>query len=83
MSLDQAFGLKQLANNKTNHYSVNLLTCFVQWLILRCDAEELSLQNRNMIHLHLAIVSAGILGFSEDLTKDSQIDEDVFQNGWS
>ena len=71
--------LKQLANNKTNHYSVNLLTCFVQWLILRCDAEELSLQNRNMIHLHLAIVSAGILGFSEDLTKDSQIDEDVFQ----
>ncbi|WP_312051490.1 tyrosine-type recombinase/integrase [Acinetobacter schindleri] len=71
--------LKQLANNKTNHYSVNLLTCFVQWLILRCDAEELSLQNRNMIHLHLAIVSAGVLGFSEDLTKDSQIDEDVFQ----
>lgn len=71
--------LKQLANNKTNHYSVNLLTCFVRWLILRCDAEELSLQNRNMIHLHLAIVSAGILGFSEDLTKDSQIDEDVFQ----
>lgn len=71
--------LKQFANNKTNHYSVNLLTCFVQWLILRCDAEELSLQNRNMIHLHLAIVSAGILGFSEDLTKDSQIDEDVFQ----
>lgn len=71
--------LKQLANNKTNHYSVNLLTCFVQWLILRCDAEELSLQNRNMIHLHLAMVSAGILGFSEDLTKDSQIDEDVFQ----
>ena len=71
--------LEQLANNKTNHYSVNLLTCFVQWLILRCDAEELSLQNRNMIHLHLAIVSAGILGFSEDLTKDSQIDEDVFQ----
>ncbi|MCO8092348.1 tyrosine-type recombinase/integrase [Acinetobacter pseudolwoffii] len=71
--------LKQLASNKTNHYSVNLLTCFVQWLILRCDAEELSLQNRNMIHLHLAIVSAGILGFSEDLTKDSQIDEDVFQ----
>ncbi|WP_247165972.1 tyrosine-type recombinase/integrase [Escherichia coli] len=71
--------LKQLANNETNHYSVNLLTCFVRWLILRCDAEELSLQNRNMIHLHLAIVSAGILGFSEDLTKDSQIDEDVFQ----
>ena len=71
--------LEQLANNKTNHYSVNLLTCFVQWLILRCDAEELSLQNRNMIHLYLAIVSAGILGFSEDLTKDSQIDEDVFQ----
>src|SRR5690606_40630951 len=27
----------------------------------------------------LAIVSAGILGFSEDLTKDSHIDEDVFQ----
>ena len=71
--------LKQLASNKTNRYSVNLLTCFVQWLILRCDAEELSLQNRNMIHLHLAIVSAGILGFSEDLTKDSQINEDVFQ----
>lgn len=71
--------LKQLANNETNHYSVNLLTCFVRWLILRCDAEELSLQNRNMIHLHLAIVSAGILGFSEDLTKDSQINEDVFQ----
>ena len=71
--------LKQLASNKTNCYSVNLLTCFVQWLILRCDAEELSLQNRNMIHLHLAIVSAGILGFSEDLTKDSQINEDVFQ----
>ena len=71
--------LKHLANNKTNHYSVNLLTCFIEWMILRCDAEELSLKNRNMIHLHLAIVSAGVLGFSEDLTKDSQIDEDVFQ----
>lgn len=71
--------LKHLTNNKTNHYSDNLLRCFVQWLILRCDAEELTLKNRNMIHLYLAIVSAGILGFSEDLTKDSQIDEDVFQ----
>lgn len=71
--------LKQLANNHTNHHSVYLLTCFVQWLILRCDAENLSLQNRNMIHLHLAIVSAGILGFSEDLTADCYIDEDVFQ----
>jgi integrase len=71
--------LKKLANDHKNHQSVHLLTCFVQWLILRCAAEELSRQNRNMIHLHLAIVSAGILGFSEDLTEDSNIDEDVFQ----
>lgn len=71
--------LEKIADHQENHPSIHLLMCFLKWLILRCDTEELSLQNRNMIHLHLAIISAGILGFSEDLTKESDIDEDVFQ----
>lgn len=71
--------LDHFGNYETNHHSINLLKHFVQWLILRCDAEELSLQNRNMIHLHLAVVSAGIFGFSEDLNSKNFINEDVFQ----
>lgn len=71
--------LEQLENNKTNRYSVNVLICFVRWLILRRDEEKLSSQNRNRIHHHLTIVSAGLLGFSEDLTKESDINEDIFQ----
>lgn len=71
--------LENFTDIETNHHSINVLVSFLKWLILRSNTEELSLQNRNIIHVYLAIVSAGILGFSEDLTENSQIDEDVFQ----
>lgn len=71
--------LEKITDHQNNHPSIHLLMCFLKWLILRCHTEHLSVQHRNMIHLHLAITSAGLLGFSEDLTQDSVIDEDVFQ----
>lgn len=69
--------LEQCAEQDEDHQTVTLLKGFLRWQVLRCS-ESLSIQNQNLIQLRIAIVSAGILGFSTDLTADSYIDEDIF-----